>query len=416
MNKNIINTKLELPCGITLNNRLVKSAMTERISNRKFEPTNGHERLYEKWSDTRAGLLITGNVVIDKIHLESSGNVCFDDENMLPKLKRWATAGQKNGNQIWVQISHAGRQSNKFSTLRPLAPSEVQLKKLGLFGKPRAMAETDIRNTIKGFTKAAKITKEAGFTGIQIHAAHGYLISQFLSPLTNKRTDEWGGSIFNRSRLLLTVIREIRKVVGPSFPIAVKLNSSDFQKGGFTEEESLEVIKMLDNEKIDLLEISGGTYEKLAFLLMNEDQIKKSTQKREAYFIDFSKKVRAISNLPLLITGGFRSYDFCNAVLENGELDLIGMARPFITNIEDISGFLKGEIPNLDNLVLRTGISQFEDAAEAGFYARQLIRLSKGKKVKPSMSPFLCSSFLILNELSMAISKKIKSFNVYDNK
>jgi len=396
-----------LPCGVTLKNRLVKSAMTERISNRKFEPTNGHKRLYERWSDTGAGLLITGNVLIDRIHLESSGNVSFDDENMLPKLKEWANAAQKNGNQIWVQISHAGRQSNKFSTLRPLAPSEVQLKKLGLFGKPKAMSEADISNTIKGYIKAAKITKEAGFNGIQIHAAHGYLISQFLSPLTNKRTDEWGGSIINRSRLLLTVIRETRKVVGPSFPIAVKLNSSDFQKGGFSEEESLEVIKLLDNEKIDLLEISGGTYEKVAFLMMNEGKKKKSTRQREAYFIDFSKKVRAISNLPLLITGGFRSYDFCNRVLENRELDLIGMARPFITNIENINAFLKGEIPNLDNLVLRTGISQFDDAAEAGFYARQLIRLSKGKDLKPNMSPFMCSNFLILNELRMAISKKL---------
>lgn len=256
--------------------------MTERISNNKFEPTIEHERLYEKWSDTGAGLLITGNVMIDRIHLESAGNVCFDDEKMLPKLKKWAAAGKKNGNHIWVQISHAGRQSNKFSTFKPLAPSEVQLKKLGLFGKPRAMSERDIENAIKGYIKAAKIAKDAGFTGIQIQAANGYLISQFLSPLTNQRTDDWGGSIFNRNRILLSVIREIRKVVGPLFPIAVKLNSSDFQKGGFTEEESLEVIKLLDKETIDLLEISGGTYEKVAFFLMNEDHVKTSTRHREA--------------------------------------------------------------------------------------------------------------------------------------
>jgi 2,4-dienoyl-CoA reductase-like NADH-dependent reductase (Old Yellow Enzyme family) len=385
--------------------------MTERISNRKFEPTIGHERLYEKWSETGAGLLITGNVVIDRIHLESAGNVCFDDEKMLPKLKRWAMAGQKNGNHIWVQISHAGRQTNKFNTLRPLAPSEVQLNKIGLFGKPRAMSEADIQQIIKGFTKAAKIAKEAGFTGVQIHAAHGYLISQFLSPLTNIRTDQWGGSVINRSRLLLTIIRATRNVVGPRFPISVKLNSSDFQKGGFSEEESLEVVRMLDHEKIDLLEISGGTYEKVAFFLMNEEKAKKSTQVREAYFIDFARKVRAISNLPLLITGGFRSNGFCNEVLENGELDLIGMARPFITNRDEISSFLKQEIESLDNLVLRTGISQFEDAAEAGFYARQLIRMSKGRQLKLKMNPFLCSNFLIFHELKMAISKKLSLNN-----
>jgi len=382
--------------------------MTERISNRKFEPTQGHERLYKDWADTEAGLLITGNVMIDRKHMESAGNVCFDDENMLPKLKLWADAGKKKYNHIWVQISHAGRQTNKFNTSRPLAPSEVQLNKIGLFGKPRAMTEADIEDVINGFIKAAKLAKEAGFTGVQVHSAHGYLLSQFLSQATNIRTDQWGGSIENRSRLLLTIIREIRKIVGAKFPISVKLNSSDFQKGGFTEEESQEVVKMLDKERIDLLEISGGTYEKVAFFLMNEDhvEVKASTKKREAYFMDFAQKVRAISNLPLLITGGFRSYDFCNEILENGELDLIGMGRPFITNREDIPRFLKGERTKLDNLILRTGIKQFEDAAEGGFYARQIIRFSKGKKFKINLSATWSSIYLVLYELKKALSKK----------
>ncbi|GAA4275595.1 NADH:flavin oxidoreductase/NADH oxidase family protein [Aquimarina mytili] len=403
----MISTELKLPCGVRLKNRLVKSAMTERISNKNFEPTKGHERLYKDWSDTGAGLLITGNVVIDHKHLESAGNVCFD-ETMLPKISSWAEASKSNGNQVWVQISHSGRQANKFSTSRPLAPSEVQLKKMGLFGKPKAMTEEDIQEVIKGFVRTAKLAKEGGFTGVQIHAAHGYLLSQFLSPNTNLRTDQWGGNIENRSRLLLTIIKEVRKEVGPEFPIAVKLNSADFQRGGFTEEESLEVVKMLDKESIDLLEISGGTYEKLAFFIMNEEgaEIKESTKRREAYFIDFAKKIRTISKMPLMITGGFRSYDFCNEVLENGEVDLIGMGRPFITNKDDISAFLKGEVPNLENLVLRTGIKQFEDSAEGGFYARQLIRFSKGKKLKVNMSPLWCSMFLVIYEFRKAMAKK----------
>lgn len=406
MGDNIINTAFTLPCGVTLNNRLVKSAMTERISNKKFEPTKGHIRLYEDWADTNAGLLITGNVMIDHKHLESAGNVCFE-EGMLPKLMRWAEAGKKNGNHLWVQISHAGRQTNKFNTTRPMAPSEVQLKKIGLFGKPRAMSEGDIEKVIMGFVKTAKLVKKAGFTGVQVHSAHGYLLSQFLSPATNQRTDQWGGNIENRSRLLLTIIREIRKVLGPEFPLSVKLNSSDFQKGGLTEEESQEVVKMLDKEKIDLLEISGGTYEKVAFFLMNEDQgeVRETTKRREAYFIDFARKVRAISNLPLLITGGFRTYDFCNEILENGELDLIGMARPFITDREKIPGFLRGNIKTLDNLVIRTGIKQFEDAAEGGYYARQLIRFSKGKPFKRDLSPLWSSNFLVLYELKKALSR-----------
>ena len=143
MNDGIINSEFKLPCGAVLKNRLVKSAMTERISNTHFEPTVGHERLYEDWSATGAGLLFTGNVMIDRKHLESAGNVVFNDEKIIPKLKRWADAGKKEGTHFWVQISHAGRQTNKFANTRPLAPSEVQLNKMGLFGKPKAMTEED---------------------------------------------------------------------------------------------------------------------------------------------------------------------------------------------------------------------------------------------------------------------------------
>ncbi|QCK16288.1 NADH:flavin oxidoreductase/NADH oxidase family protein [Mangrovivirga cuniculi] len=401
-----LNSSITLPCGAVIKNRLVKSAMTERISDVDFSPTRGHERLYSDWSDTGAGLLISGNVVIDRNHLESAGNVCFDSEEMIPKLKKWSKAGTKNDNHFWVQISHSGRQTNIFNAVRPKAPSEVQLKKLGLFGKPREMSEEDIEQVIKGFVRAADIAKKSGFTGVQIHSAHGYLLSQFLSPRTNQRNDKWGGSIENRSRLLRIIIEKVRETVGPEFPISVKLNSSDFQRGGFTEEDSLWVVKMLDELNIDLLEISGGTYEKLAFFLMNEDQ-KESTKKREAYFIDFAKKIREVSNLPLMITGGFRSYDFCNEVLSSGELDLIGMGRPFITNMHQIMGFINGDVDHLENLVLRTGIKNFEDGAEGGFYARQLIRLSKGKPFKLNMSPLWCSSFLIIHEFKKAMAKKM---------
>ncbi|NJO87596.1 MAG: hypothetical protein HC831_00515 [Chloroflexia bacterium] len=300
----MLTSEFALPCGAILKNRLVKAAMTERIADRHNEPVIGHERLYQEWAKTGAGLLITGNVMIDRKHLESAGNVCFDNENVLPKLKKWANAAVKDGNHVWVQISHAGRQANKFSTARPKAPSEVQLKKLGLFGKPKAMTEDEITQIKNAFVKAAGLAKSAGFTGVQIHSAHGYLLSQFLSPKTNLRTDSWGGSIENRSRLLRSIIKETRELVGNDFPISVKLNSSDFQKGGLTEEESLEVVKMLDKEGVDLFEISGGTY------------------------------------------------------------------------------------------------------AEGGFYARQIIRFSKGKKFSSKMNPLLSSMFLVLYELKKSILRK----------
>jgi len=407
MKENHLRTAFKLPCGASINNRLVKSAMTERISNKRLEPTEKHANLYKKWADTGAGLLITGNVMVDPIHMESAGNVYVREESILPKMQRWAEAAKTPDNHVWVQISHAGRQTNKFSTFRPLAPSEIQLHQLGLFGKPKAMTEADIQGVIQGFVKAAKISKAAGFTGIQIHSAHGYLLSQFLSPHTNKRTDQWGGSLENRSRLLMTIIQETRAAVGQAFPIGVKLNSSDFQRGGFTEDESLQVIQMLE-DKIDLLEISGGTYEKLVFFEMNEDQkpVKESTQKREAYFMEFSRKVRAISKLPLLITGGFRSFEFCKEVLENNELDFIGMARPFITNLDEISAFLDNEIPKLENLVLRTGLKAFDTAAEGGFYAKQLIRLAEGRDINLRMSALGASVFLIYHEFKEAMINK----------
>ncbi|MEM6805742.1 MAG: NADH:flavin oxidoreductase/NADH oxidase family protein [Bacteroidota bacterium] len=408
MTTNYLKTSFTLPCGVEIKNRLVKSAMTERISNKKLEPTTELHHLYKSWANTGAGILITGNVMVDPVHRESAGNVYAGEDSMLPKLKAWAEAATQNNTEAWVQLSHAGRQTSRFLKARPQAPSEVQLHKMGLFGKPKAMTEQEIQELIGKFVTSAKLCKAAGFTGIQLHAAHGYLLSQFLSPLTNLRTDQWGGSVENRSRLLFSIIEACREALGPKFPIAVKLNSSDFQRGGFTEEESLEVIQKLEG-KIDLLEISGGTYEKLVFFELNEevDKIKESTRKREAYFIEFSKKIRTISKTPLLITGGFRSFGFCNEALANKELDFIGMARPFITNLADIPDFLDNKVDKLENYIVRTGIKSIDDSAEGGYYARQLIRLSKGKALDKKISPMKSSMFFLTHELKKSLAHKM---------
>ena len=408
MDDNLLLSPYTLPCGVTLPNRLVKSAMTERISNRHLQAVDGHQRLYESWGRSGAGLLITGNVMIDRQHLESAGNVCFDEAAHLPALEAWAAAGKSQGTAIWVQISHAGRQTNVFNALHPKAPSAVQLRRLGLFGKPRAMTAADIQSVIKGFTLAAATPQRCGFTGVQIHAAHGYLLSQFLSPRTNLRTDEWGGSLENRSRLLRSIVQSVRAAVGTAFPVSVKLNSSDFQRGGLTEAESLQVVQMLDEAGIDLLEISGGTYERVAFFLLNEEQpgVRESTRAREAYFLEFAHKVRSVSKLPLMITGGFRTRDFCQETLANGELDFIGMARPFITNLDDIPGFLNGTVPVLDNRIIRSGIALLEDAAEGGYYARQVVRMSKGLPVQNKYNGLASAMYLVGHEMLKGFRKK----------
>ena len=405
----MIDSPFLLPCGVAINNRVVKAATTERLAGPEGKPNAALIHLYDHWARSNAGLLITGNVMIDPTHLESAGNVVVKDDNVLEEMKQWAEAGKKKGNDVWTQINHSGRQTSKLVNTKPKSASDVQLKKMALFAKPKAMSEYDIEEVIQGFVRAAEISKRAGFTGIQVHSAHGYLLSQFLSPLTNKRKDNWGGSIENRSRLLRLIVKKIREVVGPEYPISVKLNSADFQRGGFTEEESLQVVSMLDSESVDLLEISGGTYENLVFFTRNEKEEKKkktSTIKREAYFLDFAKKVREVSKIPLMVTGGFRTFSFAEEVLKNGEVDFIGMARPFILNSNEIASFIKGEVESLADLEIRTGIADMEDSAEGGFYARNIIRLAHGKEVKFNYSAIGNAVFLIRHEFVKSMVRK----------
>jgi 2,4-dienoyl-CoA reductase-like NADH-dependent reductase (Old Yellow Enzyme family) len=403
----MINTPFTLPCGVVINNRLCKAAMTERLCGRKGIPNKELIRLYKRWADTGVGLQITGNVMIDRNHLESAGNIVIDSDIIHPEFKSIAEAGKSQGNHIWVQIGHSGRQTSRFVNLKPMSASSVQLKKMGLFGKPRSMTESDIKDVIVGFSRAARVCKEAGFTGIQIHSAHGYLLSQFLSPITNHRQDQWGGSLENRSRLLISIIDEVRKEVGSDFPISVKLNSADFQRGGFTEEDSIEVIKKLEESGIDLLEISGGTYEKVVFFLMNGENSRESTRRREAYFLDFAEKVRKITRLPLMVTGGFRTHSFSSKTIEDGAIDMIGMARPFVTNLDEIKGFISGETENLLDLVIRTGVADLEETAEAGFYARNIIRLAKGKEVNFNYSSFGNANFFVKHEFIKGMARWI---------
>ena len=252
-----LNQPLTLPCGAILTNRLAKAAMTEGLADTKGRPTHELERLYGIWSDGGAALQISGNIVIDADHLERPGNVILDsapNEEMTAALKRWTKAATRSGNHFWAQISHAGRQTMKAVNPHPKAPSAV---KLGLpggqFCMPVALDEDEIYNLIGRFAQAARIAQETGFTGVQIHAAHGYLISQFLSPRSNLRTDQWGGTLENRARFLLYAVNSARQIVGPDFPIAVKLNSADFQRGGFAFEDSVQVARWLQDGSVDLI-------------------------------------------------------------------------------------------------------------------------------------------------------------------
>ncbi len=374
-----INEPFQLPCGAILQNRMVKAALTERLSNPDFLPNEKHCQLYKTWAEGGAGMLLSGNILIDRRYLESSGNVVIESNTPAAPFRKWTKTVTDTNTHFWAQINHAGRQSNIFSTFQPVSASNVRLKKMGLFAKPRALKASEILDVTNRFVQTAVFCQKVGFTGIQFHAAHGYLLSQFLSPKTNIRTDQWGGTIENRARLLLDIVQQTRKAVGPTFPISVKLNSADFQRGGFEEKDALYVIKELENRGIDLLEISGGTYEEVTFF--TQKGIKQSTKEREAYFLDFAKDVRKQSQTPIMVTGGFRTLDFCNKVLANKELDIVGFGRPFLLHDHFAKAFLEGSLPKVVDPEIKMPIKSYADAAIAGFYDYQIAQIAVGKKI-----------------------------------
>ncbi|WOH36780.1 NADH:flavin oxidoreductase/NADH oxidase family protein [Thalassotalea fonticola] len=393
---------LTLPCGATINNRIGKSAMTEGLADSLDRPTKLHNQLYKTWSQGGTGVHITGNVMIDQRYLERAGNVVLEDDSALDKFKDWARAGTTDGNHLWMQISHPGRQCPTLVNSEPLSPSDVQLKMLGSFSKPRALTQLEIEDIIQRFANTASLAKEAGFTGVQVHCAHGYLISQFLSPKTNQRTDQWGGCLENRARFARAIVKAVRKAVGDDFPVAVKLNSADFQKGGFSLEDCVQVAAWLSEDSIDLLEISGGTYEQLSLMGVEANEVRESTRRREAYFLEYAHAIKASANVPLMITGGFRSRAVMEQAITGGEIDMVGLARPLCTQPNVSQLLLEQSIDSIDDFetTLKIGdgvlgnnspialIKSVNTVGQVSFYYQQIIRLANNKPVDTSLKVF----------------------------
>jgi len=385
--KAVLGSGFTLKNGQEIKNRLFKSAMSEQLGLRDHNPKPGLAKLYGRWADGGIGLSMTGNIMIDRGALGEPKNVVLDEKSDLTEFKKWATAGKKNGSHIWTQLNHPGKQIPNFIVDVPVAPSAIALTR-GLekgFNKPRALLEEEILVIIKKFATSAKLAKEAGFTGVQIHGAHGYLVSQFLSPRHNQRDDQWGGSLENRMRFVLSIYHAIREQVGADFPIGIKLNSADFMKGGFTEEDSMQVVKTLADAGIDLIEISGGSYENPS--MMGSDA-KKSTVQREAYFLDYAEKVRSLVDTPLVVTGGFRSAKAMQEALDSGATDFIGIARTTCVD-PDFPNKLIADVNYKHQLkVLTTGKPAIDKMAmlEITWYEAQLARMAKGKKPKANLS------------------------------
>ena len=409
-----ISSPLTLPCGGTLKNRLAKGAMTEGLGDPYNRATEAHVRLYRRWAAGGAGMLLTGNVQVDRRYMERPGNVAIDgpqSNEAIAALRDYARAGTENGTHLWMQISHAGRQTPASVNKEPVAPSAKPLDMPGAqFGKPRAMTGAEIEDVIGRFAHAAAIASDTGFTGVQIHGAHGYLISEFLSPDVNSRSDEWGGSLENRARLLLEIVRAVRKAVGPDFPLSVKLNSADFQRGGFSHDDAIRVAAWLDAEGLDLLEISGGTYEQPRLVGLDDMTLhpekseprRESTIAREAYFLEYAKDIRAAVKMPLMVTGGFRTAAGMNAALASGTMDVVGIARPLCVDPAIPAKLLSGaaaETPAYEK-TLRLGpgllgphsrinlVKALNGWGQQGWFCLQLLRMGAGEDPDPRMGVF----------------------------
>lgn len=387
MDTTLISSSLALPCGATLKNRIAKSAMSENMGTRKHHSNGKLEALYEGWAEGGSGLLITGNIMIDGSALGEPRNIVIEKGGDHSALRRWARAGTRGGTHLWAQLNHPGKQSPKFLSPEPVAPSAIELKSPlnRFFHRPRALLEEEIHDVIERFGFAAGVVKEAGFTGVQIHGAHGYLVSQFLSPLHNRRTDAWGGSLENRMRFAVEAYRAIRKAVGPGFPVGIKLNSADFQRGGFTQEESMEVVRALSALGVDLIEISGGTYESPE---MTGIRRRASTAAREAYFLEYCEQVRKSSRSPLMLTGGFRSLEGMNAALGSGACDLIGLARSLALDPRFPVRLLSEPDARSEVRPLTTGMGFLDRLVplEITWYTQQLQRMGSGRPPKPDLN------------------------------
>ncbi|KAK7885706.1 hypothetical protein LTR67_010057 [Exophiala xenobiotica] len=358
--------------GRTAKNRVLKAPMTERLCywNKEGEdisargvPSPEYVNLYRRWGEGEIGIIVSGNTMVHYDAVEAYGNpILVDDhDGRVAKYKEVTDAAKAHGSLIVAQLSHPGRQGNKYLNPNPVSASDVHLaiKWAGNeFAKPRPMTIPEIKEMVKSWGETAYLCYKAGFDGVQVHCAHGYLLAQFLSPTTNKRTDEYGGDLNNRSRIVFEIIEEIhRRVPDPSFIICVKLNSVEFQDKGTTPENARDLCLKLEEARVDFVDLSGGTFEARAF-----EHKKQSTVSREAYFIEFAELIRPLlKKTKVYVTGGFRTSAGMVTAVAGGACDGVGIGRPLAAEPylvkELLEGKVNGAIENAVPLPLNTQAS-----------------------------------------------------------
>jgi 2,4-dienoyl-CoA reductase-like NADH-dependent reductase (Old Yellow Enzyme family) len=311
--------------GMTLQNRLVRSATWEGMCDADGRPGEKLISLYRDLAHGGVGLIITGYTFVSPEGKQMPGKMGIHRDEFAETMKKMTHAVHDAGAKICIQLVHAGGQTDTANAgQRPMAPSSIKTDQYPEV--PAEMSRKDISAVIAAFQYGARRAQKWGFDAIQIHGAHGYLINQFLSPMTNRRQDEYGGPIENRCRFLLEVYEAIRSEVGPKFPVMIKLNGSDNLNGGFTIEEAVFAAKILDKAGIDCIEISGGTP---ASGDWNPVRTKIDSQEKEAYNLPLARQIKVAVTCPIMVVGGFRSFTVAEKTIRDSS-DYISMARPFI--------------------------------------------------------------------------------------
>ena len=349
-------------------------------------PSDALLRLYQAWAEGGAGLILTGNVMVDRRAMTGPGGVVLEDESQLARFRQWAKVAGSGGAQVWMQISHPGRQMMAALGQETWSASAVPLDMGNLsskFSVPKAMSLADIEEIQTRFVRTAQLAEQAGFQGVQIHGAHGYLLSQFLSPISNHRQDAWGGAIENRARLLLDIVKAVRAVVSAQFAVAVKLNSADFQRGGFSPEDAQQVVRMLNALRVDVVELSGGSYEAPAMQGQARDG---RTLAREAYFLEFAQSMMAVAQMPLMVTGGIRRKAVAEQVVASG-VSLVGIATALAIDPMLPQAWRSGQdlAPELTPIPWKN--KMMASLATMARVKYQLKCLSQGSATKPRISP-----------------------------
>jgi 2,4-dienoyl-CoA reductase-like NADH-dependent reductase (Old Yellow Enzyme family) len=387
---------LTLPNGQTISNRLCKAAMEENMAEAGQVPGGALVNLYQQWADGGVGIILTGNVMVSPTAMTGPGGVYLGAETLAQgdnkqRFMRWAETGKSGGAKLYMQISHPGRQIYAAQGTEPVSASATRVKMDGpaekMFTQARALTGDEIRGIIKRFADTAHAAEMCGFDGVQIHAAHGYLLAQFLSPLTNLREDEWGGPLENRARLLLEVVREVRARVEPGFGVAVKLNSADFQKGGYDIGDAKRVVDWLNGEDVDFIEISGGSYESAAMMGLSVDGRAQTTLEREMYFIDFAKDIAEIAKMPLMVTGGVTKRQTAEDALADGQVAMIGIGRAMGYNPNIPNDWKRGENLHVPLPVVKWKNPLFKGLANMAMTKTNLYRMGNGLPPKTSPSP-----------------------------